>query len=835
MESSSPVLPAHTSYSDSFLNASSSFSRTWAKLTPGSLGDLLARRKKGGTPESHSPPSSSRSSSPPSSPTGSLGERSAEALNDYFAPFDTIISREAVPRKFQCPLTGEIMEDPVRDSAGHTFEKKAIMGWINCGNEECPDGFESIALSDLTPDLPLKQAIEEWKREKREVIPFFLSLDEPQDPDLAGALIALTQEFSERGCYKEAVEKYEKALEYTNKIEDYASYAKLLETTGYLFKASRAYGFLARAYEKRGDSSMAENAYQSAVKLVPQERSFHEELVAYFIREGKIKEAVFCYEQLIRLAKAKKYSIVLEEYYKKLIELEPDQKKHSQRYLDFLKAKKRNEEVMELEKKMRDMDERRIEKLRGTLAREQRIQKCIREIDFRGESLEAINIGLHHIGSCSGLKSICFKGCRELTDEGLLPLMEVHTLEKVDLSGCVEVSASMIRKLLKANPKMKKLKLEGSKVDVCLFEDILWYGLHLRFISLKDCENVSDEQVKNVAMDFSLTCVLPSGTRAQIEPVRRSEAKKNYAAGPARITEIVKNEGGILSLIPLPDGRFVSGGTAVKIWDVPKSSRAPSQKSICRYQEGECSCLLSLPGGRLAVGDSNNTITIWNVKMEKSECSLSNHGGKIYSLAQLPGGRLVSGDEKGVINIWDVEEAKLLEGFKAHTNWVNTLVPLPNGKLASGSLDATVKIWDLKTGTCVHTLTHEESVFSVVALSSNRLASGSLDKKIKIWDVESGECLQILGEHQRSVLCLVVLDDGRLASGSSDGTVKFWDIDKAQCLYTEDKGSLDGVNHLMQLSDGQLVIYRKRGSLYTLIFGDAWQSWVRHSRRVKSS
>ena len=36
-----------------------------------------------------------------------------------------------VPDDFYCPITGELMNDPVSEPAGHTYEKSAITKWLS--------------------------------------------------------------------------------------------------------------------------------------------------------------------------------------------------------------------------------------------------------------------------------------------------------------------------------------------------------------------------------------------------------------------------------------------------------------------------------------------------------------------------------------------------------------------------------------------------------------------------------------------------------------------------------------------------------------------------------
>ena len=38
------------------------------------------------------------------------------------------------PQDFYCPITGDLMKDPVVDPDGHSYEKDAIMKWLSNNN-----------------------------------------------------------------------------------------------------------------------------------------------------------------------------------------------------------------------------------------------------------------------------------------------------------------------------------------------------------------------------------------------------------------------------------------------------------------------------------------------------------------------------------------------------------------------------------------------------------------------------------------------------------------------------------------------------------------------------
>ncbi|KAI8572855.1 hypothetical protein RHMOL_Rhmol01G0232500 [Rhododendron molle] len=66
-------------------------------------------------------------------------------------------------QSFICPITREVMVDPVETSSGHTFERSAIEKWFADGNILCPLTMIALDTSILRPNKTLRQSIEEWK------------------------------------------------------------------------------------------------------------------------------------------------------------------------------------------------------------------------------------------------------------------------------------------------------------------------------------------------------------------------------------------------------------------------------------------------------------------------------------------------------------------------------------------------------------------------------------------------------------------------------------------------------------------------------------------------
>lgn len=68
---------------------------------------------------------------------------------------------------FVCPLTKQVMRDPVTLENGQTFEREAIEKWFKECRESgrrlvCPLTQKELKSADLNPSIALRNTIEEW-------------------------------------------------------------------------------------------------------------------------------------------------------------------------------------------------------------------------------------------------------------------------------------------------------------------------------------------------------------------------------------------------------------------------------------------------------------------------------------------------------------------------------------------------------------------------------------------------------------------------------------------------------------------------------------------------
>lgn len=70
-----------------------------------------------------------------------------------------------IPHEFICPLTLEIMVNPLMDRSGRSFERRAILEWITTQNSTCPITRQPLFVKDLIPNNKLRTEIMSWRVE----------------------------------------------------------------------------------------------------------------------------------------------------------------------------------------------------------------------------------------------------------------------------------------------------------------------------------------------------------------------------------------------------------------------------------------------------------------------------------------------------------------------------------------------------------------------------------------------------------------------------------------------------------------------------------------------
>ncbi|XVF45120.1 hypothetical protein PTKIN_Ptkin02bG0180200 [Pterospermum kingtungense] len=67
-----------------------------------------------------------------------------------------------VPYHFRCPISLELMRDPVTVSTGQTYDRTSIESWVATGNTTCPVSRASLSDFTLIPNHTLRRLIQDW-------------------------------------------------------------------------------------------------------------------------------------------------------------------------------------------------------------------------------------------------------------------------------------------------------------------------------------------------------------------------------------------------------------------------------------------------------------------------------------------------------------------------------------------------------------------------------------------------------------------------------------------------------------------------------------------------
>jgi WD40 repeat protein len=161
---------------------------------------------------------------------------------------------------------------------------------------------------------------------------------------------------------------------------------------------------------------------------------------------------------------------------------------------------------------------------------------------------------------------------------------------------------------------------------------------------------------------------------------------------------------------PKPEGRYLVSASvdgSVKLWDatrlgeIQKTGPQKPLRTFPVHSPGACLNVAFSPDGkRIAIGDTEYTVKIWEVPGKETDqelLTLRGHSGDVYTVAFSPDGRLVaSAGEDSTVKVWDSHTGKLLRSFRGHTGLVNSLAFTRDGlRLVTGSRDRTVKFWDV--------------------------------------------------------------------------------------------------------------------------------------------
>jgi len=97
-------------------------------------------------------------------PDVELVDRRKRARLQLIEPVAEDDGNDDIPKAFQCPITREVMFDPVLDSEGNTYERAALLTWLS-DHHTSPVSRQPLSQRTITPNNALRETIHEFMGE----------------------------------------------------------------------------------------------------------------------------------------------------------------------------------------------------------------------------------------------------------------------------------------------------------------------------------------------------------------------------------------------------------------------------------------------------------------------------------------------------------------------------------------------------------------------------------------------------------------------------------------------------------------------------------------------
>jgi len=174
---------------------------------------------------------------------------------------------------------------------------------------------------------------------------------------------------------------------------------------------------------------------------------------------------------------------------------------------------------------------------------------------------------------------------------------------------------------------------------------------------------------------------------------------------------------------------------------------------------------------------------ILNIKLKKTDCEMSAHGGRALGVTMKPKRpmKVFSVSEDNTMNSFQGPPFSLIKNEKIHGNFINGIRACPvNNLMVTVSSDKSFHILNSDSGEIIKTIkdAHTGSIYSVCWFEDGaRFATCSADKTVKVWSQE-GELLSTLSIAENPAIedmqMGVAKIQGYLLSVSLSGDINLW-------------------------------------------------------------
>ncbi|HTI13723.1 MAG TPA: serine/threonine-protein kinase [Dictyobacter sp.] len=302
-----------------------------------------------------------------------------------------------------------------------------------------------------------------------------------------------------------------------------------------------------------------------------------------------------------------------------------------------------------------------------------------------------------------------------------------------------------------------------------------------------------------------------------------SEVQANHTSAPKKYNRRAMLIGGATA------GGFAIGGLALygifhphtiqKLFISPTSapsatssaSHQPQGTRIALYTDPSAVGALSwnLDGTRIAFGDANDMIQIWDVTAGNTSTAIARPSGDLETVAWSPNGNFIAyGGDDHILYIWDVATSQQTlsyippgnnNGYVYAVAWSHDSTRLVIGYGDAHAPD-NLRVMNVSSnGTNTNTITATFNHGAVLAVAwshdGTRIACGCNDGTVQVWNApKNGNITQAhsFQIHTDSVRSVAWSPDGTLiASGSDDQTVQVWNATTGKPIIPPFRGHLN--------------------------------------------
>lgn len=165
----------------------------------------------------------------------------------------------------------------------------------------------------------------------------------------------------------------------------------------------------------------------------------------------------------------------------------------------------------------------------------------------------------------------------------------------------------------------------------------------------------------------------------------------------------------------------------------------PTQSILNKYDEHSdyvrCAQFSPSSPNLLISGSYDNTVKLWDDRMNHSVMTMDCGQYPVDSLTFLPGSQSIASGSGPIIRIWDIlSGGRCRKAFSNHQKTITNLkIDGFQKRLFSGSLDHMVKIYDLETFNVTHTMRFSSPVLSLgISPDNSNLVAGLSDGTLAI-------------------------------------------------------------------------------------------------------